>query len=108
MKYVLDKKRFVKDIELVRSIKTGENAKPAFHFFRELIWMSFGPGAMDVVDWWLWADSGNKDKVLRKGTLCDWWWKWDKGTDTEREPIADLSSIESLYDYISENYGKKE
>ena len=99
MKYELNKKRFLRDVQLMRSLKTGD--MEAWHFFRELIWIAFGQGAMELLDWWLWADSTGKEKILRKGTLCTWYLE---GVDPNCEMIADLSTIESLFDYISEKY----
>lgn len=101
MKYELNKKRFVRDIELMRSLKMDADARAAWHFFRELMWMSFGQGAMEVLDWWLWADSAGQEKILRKGTLCSWYLE---GVDPNSEMIADISTPESLFDYISEKY----
>ena len=105
MKYELDQKRFIRDVELMQSLKMDENAKPAMHFFRELIWTFFGQGGMEVLDWWLWADETGEEKILRSGTLCDW---WGRGVNHENEVIADLSSIESLYEYVSEKHGKNQ
>ena len=102
MQYELNEKRFARDVELMRTLKMDEDAKPAMHFFRELIWMSFGQGGMELLDWWLWADRAGEEKILRRGTLCDW---WGRGVNPESEAIADLSSVDSLFDYISEKYG---
>ena len=106
MYYKLDVKRFTRDMELVRSLGYTEETKAAWHFFRELVWTFFGSTGMEIIDWWLWVDEVGKEKILRKGDLCDWWANGPRD-NKEREIEADLSTIENLFNYLIEKTARK-